>query len=65
VLEEIAQQRWVTSINTQMEQEKLKWEIGVTDADWAEHQLLRIVLKDPSIKVVQFGVVSTKTFTSG
>ncbi|MBW4598895.1 MAG: hypothetical protein KME29_04605 [Calothrix sp. FI2-JRJ7] len=65
MLEEIAQQRWVTSINTQMEQEKLKWEIGVTDADWAEHQLLRIVLKDPSIKVVQFGVVSTKTFTSG
>jgi ABC-2 type transport system ATP-binding protein len=55
VQREIAQQPWVSSINTKMEEGQLIWEIGVTDADWAEFQLLRLVLKDQRVKVVQFG----------
>lgn len=51
----IAQQPWVSSIKTQMEQGQLRWEIGVTDAEAAERHLLRLVLQDPQVQVTQFG----------
>lgn len=51
----IAQQPWVSSVNIQIEQGQLRCEIGVTDAERAEHQLLRLVLEDPEVQVTEFG----------
>jgi ABC-2 type transport system ATP-binding protein len=50
----LAQQPWVTTIETQLVNQAIRWEIGVSDPLQAETTLLRLVLQDPQITVLEF-----------
>jgi ABC-2 type transport system ATP-binding protein len=52
---QLAQQSWVTTIETKLENNAIHWTIGVDDEQIAEANLLRFVLQDPQITVVEFG----------
>jgi ABC-2 type transport system ATP-binding protein len=51
----LAQQHWISSISTKVVDGHIYWEIGVTDAETAEAQLLRLILADETVIVSQFG----------
>jgi ABC-2 type transport system ATP-binding protein len=51
---ELARRAWVASIDGGTEGEQGTWHVGVTDADAAEAELLRVVLQDPGVSVTGF-----------
>jgi ABC-2 type transport system ATP-binding protein len=53
--ERIQTQPWVVSLTEQPANEYISWSIKVRNDAAAEYQLLRMVLSDPVVKVVEFG----------
>jgi ABC-2 type transport system ATP-binding protein len=51
----VASQPWVQKIGAEAKDGQTTWQVGVTDADAAEDQLLRLVLEDRGIRVKGFG----------
>jgi ABC-2 type transport system ATP-binding protein len=51
----IAGQPWVTSLTATAHESQTDWQVTVTDEAAAEDQLLRLVLADPALRVVEFG----------
>ncbi|HEY9902715.1 MAG TPA: ABC transporter ATP-binding protein [Candidatus Sericytochromatia bacterium] len=51
----LSQQSWVSSISTKVMEGQVYWEIGVTDEQKAEANLLRLVLTNQNAIVSQFG----------
>jgi len=52
---QLAAQPWVKSLTVEERDGHVAWQVGVSDADQAENQLLRLVLSDPSTCVTEFG----------
>jgi ABC-2 type transport system ATP-binding protein len=51
----VAAQPWVAAIAVKTEQTHTDWQVTVTDEAAAEEQLLRLVLADPQVNVLEFG----------
>jgi ABC-2 type transport system ATP-binding protein len=51
----VAAQSWVTGIIAKAANTHTDWQVTVTDEAAAEEQLLRLVLADPQVKVLEFG----------
>jgi ABC-2 type transport system ATP-binding protein len=51
----LAQQPWVKSIQADSQDGLVTWQIGVSDRDAAEDQILRTVLAEPGVRVRNFG----------
>ena len=51
----IAAQPWVTSITSTPHNTHADWQVTITDEAAAEDQLLRLVLADAQVKVIEFG----------
>jgi len=51
----IEAKEWVSDIRSTTDANQTRWEVEVTNADVAEDQLLRLVLEDKGLKVVEFG----------
>lgn len=51
----VAAQPWVTSLKSTADRTHTDWQVTVTDEAAAEEQLLRLVLADPQVQVVEFG----------
>ncbi|MFX1556499.1 MAG: ABC transporter ATP-binding protein [Promethearchaeota archaeon] len=50
----VSNQPWVSNINVEKKDNKVKWQIKVTDDDLAEENLLRLILEDNKIKVTDY-----------
>ncbi len=50
----LAQQAWVTGIQSKPVNDTIHWIVSVTDAEQAEANLLRLVLAEPSVNVTRF-----------
>lgn len=48
------QQEWVSGIHTTHQENQTSWEIHVTDDEKAKSQMLRLVLEDKGIRVIEF-----------
>ncbi len=51
----VSGQPWVTSLTATAHESQTDWQVTVTDEAAAEDQLLRLVLADPALRVVEFG----------
>jgi ABC-2 type transport system ATP-binding protein len=51
----VAAQPWVKSLSVKVGEEVPTWDVAVSSADEAEAHLLRLVLADPAVRVVEFG----------
>ncbi len=49
----VRNQPWVTAITVRPQEDQTTWEVHVTDDGAAEDQLLRLVLADPDVQVMQ------------
>ncbi len=55
VLEQVRRQPWVSSLQVnQGRDEAATWTVAVSDAEMAEAQLLRLVLAEPQVRVLDF-----------
>lgn len=51
----VSSQPWVTSLKATPNDNHIDWQVTVTDENAAEDQLLRLVLADERLKVIEFG----------
>ncbi len=51
----VAGQPWVSSIAAKPNDSQIEWQVAVTDERAAEDQLLRLVLSDEHVNVIEFG----------
>jgi ABC-2 type transport system ATP-binding protein len=51
----LARQSWVASVNLSLENGLSRWHVAVKDEQVANHQLLRLVLADGRLNVIEFG----------
>jgi ABC-2 type transport system ATP-binding protein len=51
----VESQPWVQKISAEAKGEQTTWQVGVSDADAAEDQLLRLILEDRDMRVKSFG----------
>jgi len=51
----VQSQPWVQKISAEAKDGQTTWQVGVTDADAAEDQLLRLILEDRGMRVKSFG----------
>jgi ABC-2 type transport system ATP-binding protein len=51
----IGTEEWVSDIRSTTDADQTRWEVEVTNADIAEDQLLRLVLEDKGLRVIEFG----------
>jgi ABC-2 type transport system ATP-binding protein len=51
----VAAQPWVKSLSVKVGEEVPTWDIAVSSADEAEARLLRLILADPAVSVLEFG----------
>jgi ABC-2 type transport system ATP-binding protein len=51
----VERQEWVSTIRVTTEIDQTRWEVKVTDDDVAGSELLRLVLEDKNLRVVEFG----------
>jgi ABC-2 type transport system ATP-binding protein len=54
-LSRVSAQPWVKSLSVKVGEEVPTWDVAVSSADEAEAHLLRLVLADPAVRVVEFG----------
>ncbi|MFX1483306.1 MAG: hypothetical protein ACFFCP_08965, partial [Promethearchaeota archaeon] len=52
----LSAEKWVSSINERREKEQTYWVVNVDDSSVAKKKLLRTVLKDDDVDVVDFGL---------
>jgi ABC-2 type transport system ATP-binding protein len=52
----LSKEPWVSGITERKEKEQTHWVVGVTDSGLAKKNLLRVVLADDSVDVVDFGL---------
>ncbi|MFX0004426.1 MAG: ABC transporter ATP-binding protein [Candidatus Hodarchaeota archaeon] len=50
----VSNQPWVSNIDVQKKNNNIKWQIKVTDDDLAEEKLLRLILEDENVKVIDY-----------
>jgi ABC-2 type transport system ATP-binding protein len=50
----VSNQSWVSNIDVQKKNDKIKWQIKVTDDNLAEEQLLRLILENEKVKVLDY-----------
>ncbi|MFW9937625.1 MAG: ABC transporter ATP-binding protein [Candidatus Thorarchaeota archaeon] len=50
----VSNQPWVSNVNVERKDNKVKWQIKVTDDDLAEENLLRLILEDNKVKVTDY-----------
>jgi ABC-2 type transport system ATP-binding protein len=55
VQQQVAAQPWVSALTTTPAKDHLAWQVTVSDEAAAEDQLLRLVLSDPQVNVIEFG----------
>jgi len=51
----IENEKWVSVVRSTTDADQTRWEVEVTNADVAEDQLLRLVLDDKGLRVIEFG----------
>ena len=50
----LSNQSWISNIDVQKKDDKIKWQVKVTDDDLAEEQLLRLILENEKVKVIDY-----------
>ena len=50
----VSNQSWVSNIDVEKKNDKIRWQIKVTDDDIAEERLLRLILENEKVKVTDF-----------
>ncbi|MFX1569301.1 MAG: ABC transporter ATP-binding protein [Promethearchaeota archaeon] len=50
----VSAQSWVSDINVERKDNKIKWQVKVTDDNLAEEKLLRLILENERVKVTDF-----------
>ena len=50
----VSSQSWVSSIDVQKKDDKIKWQVKVTDDNLAEEKLLRLILENEKVKVTDY-----------
>ncbi|MFW9999252.1 MAG: ABC transporter ATP-binding protein [Candidatus Hodarchaeota archaeon] len=50
----VSNQSWVSNINVEKKNNKIKWQVQVTDDNMAEEKLLRLILENEKVKVTDF-----------
>jgi len=51
----VEHQEWVSTVRVTADVDQTRWEVRVTDDDIAGSELLRLVLEDKNLRVVEFG----------
>ncbi len=55
VQQQVSSQPWVSALQATATDAQTEWQVTVTDEAAAEDQLLRLVLADPQLRVIEFG----------
>ncbi|MFX1453180.1 MAG: ABC transporter ATP-binding protein [Promethearchaeota archaeon] len=50
----VSNQSWVSSVDVEKKDNKIKWQIKVTDDEMAEEKLLRLILENENVKVTDY-----------